>query len=236
MTMVQPDSPHAAFLRDIQAWVWTYCPTRQLSATDTYYALKWAASGLPASTFTRAFDAFIAKNPRTFAHGCRLSILSSYAARIMSTAPKLAPQPAIPIPDSARDPFDEAIDRIVQCGKRSQNPLLRDLLRTAYNELSRAHQAAVKECPHWRATPHDFYEFKARALTAIDAQIARICLSAREFLSPAELRDLQKLTPAEQLHCLRLGPDAESRYKNRIFDQKMASRLGFSDVLAMSSR
>ena len=81
---------HELFLRDMQAWVWMRYPTRQLSATDVFYALQWAASGLCARDFTSAFDAYLAEHPDVFDRGCRLSRLQYEAKRVIADA-KLTP-------------------------------------------------------------------------------------------------------------------------------------------------
>ena len=75
------ESPHAAFLRAIQEWVWSRFPTRQLSASDIFYSLQWAESQIPASVFIKSFDLFLQAHPHHFDEGCKLSKLQYEASK-----------------------------------------------------------------------------------------------------------------------------------------------------------
>jgi len=111
--MIAPDGklPHASFLQDIQNWVWKRFPTRQLSATDIFYAMQWAESGVPSIFFIDGFEAWLQTHPKEFVANAKLSNLRFEADRIVTAYRTLHPvQPPTEI--TSEDPFETMLHRL----------------------------------------------------------------------------------------------------------------------------
>ncbi len=226
---------HEMFLRDMQSWVHLRYPTRQLSATDVFYALQWASSGLTARDFTAAFDVYLSQHPEAFERGCRLSRLKYEAQRVMrEESRRRSSLPAArPAPDcgDAGDPYEIAICRIIECGKQTRMPPLRDILRKAYTAMAHAHRVSAQAFADRRLTPENYAEYKAKCLIDYDAAVDEVFRSATELLAREEIEKLRALTQKEKIRAFRLGDEAKERFLARVFRQNEARYFGIEKLL-----
>ncbi len=226
---------HEMFLRDMQSWVHLRYPTRQLSATDVFYALQWASSGLTAHDFTAAFDVYLSQHPEAFERGCRLSRLKYEAQRVMrdGNRRRAFPASARPAPDcsDADDPYEIAICRIIECGKQTPMPPLRDILRKAYTAMAQAHRVCAQVFADWRLTPENYAEYKAKCLIDFEAAVDEVFRSATELLAGEEIEKLRELTQKEKIRAFRLGDEAKERFLARAFRQNAARYFGIEKLL-----
>lgn len=227
---------HELFLRDMQAWVWMRYPTRQLSATDVFYALQWAASGLCARDFTSAFDAYLAEHPDVFDRGCRLSRLQYEAKRVIGAEKRRqSTLPAAQMPwhgDIVEDPYDVAICRIIECGKRTEQPPIRDILRKAYVALIQAHQVSIAAHPNWRETPESFAKYKAQCLADYASAVDLTFEGVNELLCDEEKAKLRRLDQREKIRAFQLGNDAKARFLAQIYRRNVAGYFGLDVLLS----
>ena len=205
--------PNTAFLRDIQDWVWKRFPTRQLSATDIFYVLQWADSGVPACIFIDGFENWLKSHPREFVSECRLSSLQFEAGRIISAYRQTHAASSIPEPIIVDDPYETALNRIAAQGRKTNNPLLRNMLRTFYQQMLSSRKRARKDYPDWNT------HFRA----LIDE-----CF---RMLAEQEQEKLTELTPAEKLHCMQIGSEAQQIYKSHLLQKKIAQYFDISPLL-----
>lgn len=223
------DTPHAPFLRGIQSWVWRYFPVHQLSATDIFYALKWAQSGIPVTMLTEHFDVWLHEHPHHFDEGFRLVRLQRQAERAISEFRK-KPAP-IPPPVLVDDPFKRALETITSCGKQTENPLLRDALRQFYQAMREAHKLALTACPEWNQRPDAFYPFKARAILAWDEHLAILLQYCFDMLTETEQLQIQTMSPQEKVHCMHLGDEAKQHYIGQCQNKRIATYFHIEPLL-----
>lgn len=223
------DSPHAPFLRALQAWVWQRFPVHQLSATDIFYALKWAQTGIPADMLTEAFEAWLRDHPHHFDDGFRLTRLKLQAEHAISEFRK-KPAAAAP-PLLVNDPFKIALDTITTCGRQTNNPLLRDALRAFYQAMREAQKNAIDECPGWNERPDAFYPFKARAILAWDEHLAQLLSHCYNMLSEQEQTHMKALTPREKIHCMHLGEEAKQYYLKQCLNARLAAYFQIESLI-----
>ena len=226
---------HEIFLRDIQSWVWMRYPTRQLSAADVFHALQWAASGLSAHDFTIAFDAYLRKHPRLFERGCRLSQLQYEAKRVISAEKRRrSAQPAVAPPWNGADvddPYETALRRIVECGKQTEQPPIRDILRKAYSALYHAHRVSLAAHAEWRETLESYSLYKAQGLADYAAAVDQTFDAAESLLCAEETEKLRTLNQKEKIRAFRLGDEAKKRLLDQIFRRNAACYFGLEKLL-----
>ena len=226
------ESPHAAFLRAIQEWVWSRFPTRQLSASDIFYSLQWAESQIPASVFIKSFDLFLQAHPHHFDEGCKLSKLQYEASRIIGEQQKATAQsPQKKEIQIVCDPYETALKYITICGQRTDNPILRDELRKLYASFKSAKTQAEQKYTNWNKQTEAFYKYKAEAFLLWQESVQHLCAYCLSLLSDVEQEKIKALTPAEKMHCFQLGPEAESIYVDRILREKVARYFDFEELL-----
>lgn len=226
------DSPHTSFLRTIQAWVWQRFPVHQLSANDIFYAIQWAQSGIPAAMLTEAFETWLQEHPHHFDDGFRLTRLKLQAEHAIAEYRKKAM--ATPPPVIVHDPFKAALDAITVCGKQTENPLLRDLLREFYQGMRDAQALAIESCPGWNERPDAFYPFKARAILAWDKHLAHLLTQCFNMLSEQEQTQIKQLTPREKIHCMHLGNEAKQYYLKQCMNTRLAAYFQIESLLENS--
>ncbi|MBQ9242017.1 MAG: hypothetical protein IJ165_02110 [Proteobacteria bacterium] len=222
---------NAPFIRDMQAWVWKRFPSRQLSATDIYYVLKWAESGVPASIFTDAFEHLLKSRACEFETNGKLSTLRFEAGRIIADYQKsLLREPNVR-PVTVDDPYETALSRIAQAGRDTQNPLLQAELRRFYKSILEDKSQAQHDHPEYSARIEAFYLYKSQAILAWDKGLDALLENCARFLSDEERLPLQALTPQEKFHCIPLSEDARELYKKHIFHKKLAEYFTLSSFL-----
>lgn len=229
--MIDKNLPHAEFLRDIQSWVWKRFPTRQLSATDVFYALQWAESGVPFCIFSDGFEAWLHTHPLEFVKSGNLSALHFEADRIIKAYHQHLSSVSNTTPTIVDDPYETALTRIAEVGKKTQNPLLRDELRIFYQNMIVSRTEARKLYPDWNQRSESFYPLKARAIIDWDASIEILLQHCFSMLSEQEQTRLQKLAPVDEIHCMQIGEDAQKIYKLRILNQKIAEYFEISVLM-----
>lgn len=215
------DSPHASFLRALQAWVWRRFPVHQLSATDIFYAIQWAQTGISADMLTDYFEAWLQDHPHHFDDGFRLTRLKLQAEHAIADFRKKPISSVSPILVS--DPFKAALDAITVCGKQAENPLLRDELRAFYQAMREAQRESQTTYPDWSSRRDIFYMFKARALLAWDEHLGHLFENCFAMLSDQEQLEMKQLTVQEKLHCMHIGDEAKQHYIQRCLYQRIAS-------------
>ena len=223
------DSPHATFLRELQEWVWRRFPVHQLSATDIFYAIQWAQTGISADMLTDYFEAWLQDHPHHFDDGFRLTRLKIQAEHAIADFRK---KPVVSVsPILVNDPFKSALDVITICGKQAENPLLRDALRVFYQAMREAQREAVASYPDWTQRQDVFYMFKARAHLAWDEHLARLFEHSFGMLSEPEQAEMQQLTAQEKLHCMHIGDEAKQHYIQRCLYQRIATYFHIESLL-----
>lgn len=228
---MNPQMPHSEFLQDIQSWVWKHFPTRQLSAADIFYAMQWAETGVPCCIFTDAFEACLRSKNNEFLKTGKLSSLHFDAERVIDNyriqhtdnSPK---QPLI-----VDDPYQIALERIADSGKKTNNPLLRDELRIFYQNMLNSRSENRKAYPDWNQRSESYYPLKARAIVDWESSLSTLLNNCFEMLTDQEKSQLQKLSPADEAHCLFISEEAQNVYKKRILNQKIAEYFDISPLL-----
>ena len=223
--------PNTAFLRDIQDWVWKRFPTRQLSATDIFYVLQWADSGVPACIFIDGFENWLKSHPREFVSECRLSSLQFEAGRIISAYRQTHAASSIPEPIIVDDPYETALNRIADQGRKTNNPLLRNMLRTFYQQMLSSRKRARKDYPDWNTRSESFYPLQARAIIDWNTHFHALIDECFRMLAEQEQEKLTELTPAEKLHCMQIGSEAQQIYKTHLLQKKIAQYFDISPLL-----
>lgn len=233
MNPINDMPPHyVRFLRSIQAWFATRWPTRQLSASDMYYISKWAAANVSAGEFIAAFNRYLDTHPDFCDTNVTLSRLHFLAKKISDNAPKKNSSPHVPpSPNRANDPYVTVINRLVDCGKQSDNPLLRDILRDAFNQLSLCHRCALQTHPDWRLSTEAFYKFKAQCIIDNDHAVQDILTRLSDLLSPQELDALNTLSTADKIRSFNLGDIAKSKFLQHRFHLKLADYFDIAPIL-----
>ncbi len=229
--MNDPNTPHTEFLRDIQSWVWKRFPTRQLSATDIFYALQWAESGVPFCIFSDGFEAWLHTHPLEFVKSGNLSDLHFQADRIIKAYHQHISSAPDTTPTIVDDPYDTALTRIAEVGKKTKNPLLRDELRIFYQNMLISRTEARKLYPDWNQRSESFYPLKARAIIDWDKALKTLLQHCFSMLSEQEQTHLKKLAPVDEIHCMKIGEDAQYIYKTRILNQKIADYFEISALI-----
>jgi len=226
--------PHALFLQTMQNWVRSYLSTQQLSATDLFFALEWAESGVRADALTDHFDHYIAQNPDVIKNGVKLSRLRWEAERYISALRQKTPE-TLAQPMIVSDPFATLLNAVAEAGRSSSNALVTEILRTMWKSLNKAHQAALELYPDWNTSPSEYYQLKAYAITTHRQACQSACNSCAEILTQQELDDLISLTTQEQMHLLTLGEDAAQRFRNKCRTEKIAAHFGLGELLNLLS-
>ena len=233
MNPVNDMPPHfVRFLRSIQAWFATRWPTRQLSASDMYYISKWAAKNVSAGEFIAAFNRYLDNHPNFDDANITLSRLHFLTKDIADNTPQnKSTSSALPPPNRADDPYVTVINRLVACGKQSDNPLLRDILRDAFNHLSLCHRCALQTNPDWRLSTEAFYKFKAQCIIDNDHAVQNILSRLSDLLSPQELDALNTLSTADKIRSFNLGEIAKSKFLHNRFNHKLADYFDITPIL-----
>lgn len=234
MNAINDMPPHyVRFLRSIQAWFATRWPTRQLSASDMYYISKWAASNVAAGEYIAAFNRYLDSHPNFCDSNVTLSRLHFLAKEISANATKKpSASSALPQPNRADDPYVTVINRLVDCGKQSDNPILRDILRDAFNQLTLCHRCALQAHPDWRLSTEAFYKFKAQCIIDNDNAVQAILSRLSDLLSPQELDALNTLSTADKIRSFNLGDIAKSKFLRQRFNLKLADYFDIAPILA----
>lgn len=222
---------NAPFIRDMQAWVWKRFPSRQLSATDIYYVLKWAESGVPSSIFTDAFEHLLNSRACEFETSGKLSTLRFEAGRIIADYQKTLLREPNVRPVTVDDPYETALSRIAQAGRDTQNQLLQAELRRFYKSILDDQSKARHDYPEYGSRIESFYAYKAQAILAWDKGMEALLENCARLLSDEERLPLLSLTPKEKLHCIPLSEEARELYKKHIFNRKLAEYFEFSSLL-----
>ncbi|MBQ9395486.1 MAG: hypothetical protein IJU23_08210 [Proteobacteria bacterium] len=223
-------SVHDSFLRDMQNWVWVRFPTRQLSATDIFYALQWADSGVPARYFIDGFEENLRRSGAEFAKTGKLSCLRLEADRLIAAWRRdHAGQEKAAI--LVEDPYEKALSRLTMIGCRTENSLLRDELRIFYQNMMYSRTQARKSYPDWNQRSESFYPLKARAIVDWEDSLARLFEHCYVMLSEQEQSRLSSLSPQEQMHCMYISEDAQKTYKMRILNHKLADYYKMNELL-----
>lgn len=221
---------HAQFLKTMQTWVASYAPTHQLSAADLYYVLNWAKSGVRANELTDWFDRFLASHPDFFKDGVRLSRLQYEAEKLIVSKHKsfeqIAQEPLV-----VQDPFGSVLACITKLGQQTQNVFVRDALRQSWRDLRRAQHEAIQAHPDWQTSATEFYALKALAICATQQIVEEACHACFDTLAPCEKSDVETLSPKEQIHLMKLGPEASARFVKATRLQKIADRFGLGELL-----
>ncbi len=223
-------SVHESFLRELQAWVWKRFPTRQLSASDIFYALKWAESGVPCCIFTDGFEAWLSRHPLEFVKDGQLSVLRFEAERIIGAYRELHSKDA-ERPLLVDDPYEMRLSIITQCGRETDNVLLRERLRAFYQKMRVSCQEARTAYPEWMQRSEQYYTLKARAILSWDEGLSCLLRECFEMLSEEEQASLKTLSGAERLHCMQISDEAQKIYKSQIIDKKIAKYFGILQLL-----
>lgn len=226
------ESPHAGFLRSMQEWVWRRFPTQQLSATDIFYVIQWAQSGIPVSALIEDFEDFLRNRPHFLDDGCRLSKFNPEAHRYIKDSRQHSP--SIPHPQEkiiVCDPYLVILDRLTACGRQTQNTLLKEELRKLYATMRSSCMQAQKSEPEWMQRSDSFYRLKAQALTDWEAGLTNLCRTCYEMLSEEERTKLKELDKAERAHVMCLGTEAEAIWRVRRLKEKVAAYFGFEGLL-----
>lgn len=223
-------SDHDVFLRDMQNWVWVRFPTRQLSATDIFYAIQWADSGVPSRYLIDGFEENMRRSGAEFAKSGKLSCLHFEADRLISAWHRehavLQPAPLL-----IDDPYEKALSRLTMIGCRTENSLLRGELRIFYQNMVNSRTLARKTYPDWNQRSESFYPLKARAIVDWEDSLAKLFEHCYAMLSEQEQNRLSELSPVEQMHCMYISEDAKKAYKLRILNNKIAEYFKMSELL-----
>ncbi len=222
--------PHALFLQTIQNWVRSYVSTQQLSATDLFFALEWAESGVRPDALTDHLDRYIAQNPEVIQNGIKLSKLRWEAERYISAIRQKAPETLVQ-PMVVSDPFVALLDAIADIGRSVSNAFIKDILRTTWKSIHKSHQRALTLYPDWNTSPTAYYQLKAYAITTHREACQTACCKCSELLTPQELEVLTALTPQEQIRALTLGEEATKRFLQQCHNEKIAARFELTELL-----
>ena len=230
--MIAPDGklPHASFLQDIQNWVWKRFPTRQLSASDIFYVMQWAETGVPSIFFIDGFEAWLQTHPKEFITNANLANLRFEANRIIEGYRSLHPVHRS-IEMDVIDPFETMQHRLEVLGKTTPNESLRNELRSIYQKVRSAQRETQSMYPDWNQRAESFYTLKARALLLWDECLETLIAQCFSWLPRENQEKMKTLTPAENLHLLRLGDEAQELYKKNLFQQKVADHCGMASLL-----
>ena len=225
-------SHHAPFIRAIQDWVHNRYPTRQLSATDLFYAIQWANSEVPAACFVEAFEEILRNRPHFLDEGFRLSKFNFEAQKMISRYRQKRSEDPQPIEKiCVSDPYQEILDRLVKCGRMTTNPVLRDELRKLYQNMRQSKHQAENAEPEWSQRADQYYRYKSHAVVDWDEGLANLCNTCFMMLADVEQKTLLELSPAEKAHLMHLGEEAEKIWRTQRLREKVASYMGFSELL-----
>lgn len=230
MSLTGGSMPHTAFLQDIQNWVWKRFPTRQLSASDIFYAMQWAETGVPAVFFVDGFEHWLSTHPKEFVTNANLSALRFEADRIVSAYRQLHPVQA-PVEFKVDDPFKVILDRLERVGKNTTDDRLRLQLREIYQTMRDGMQKTRSLYPDWKARAEVFYTLKARALILWDESVDHLIQECFSWLSEDEKKQMQTLTPADAMYAMRLGDEALAVYKKTHFQRNVAKFYSMESLL-----
>ena len=229
--MSDESMPHAEFLRGIQNWVWRRFPARQLSATDIFYALQWAESGVPCCIFTDGFEAWLQTHPQECEKSIKLSGFHFEAERIIAGYRKLHANDPHLTPVIVDDPYEKALSLIAECGRNTKNPLLRDELRIFYQTMLKSRAENRQLYPDWNQRSESFYPLKAHALVDWENALNLLLEHCYNMLSEEEQNKLSMLKPADKIHCMHISEEAQKIYINRILHQNVAEYFEITKLL-----
>ncbi len=230
MSPLDGNMPHASFLQDIQNWVWKRFPARQLSASDIFYVMQWAETGVPSIYFMDGFEAWLRAHPKEFITNANLANLRFEADRIIEGYRSLHPvQQHIEM--NVKDPFETMLHRLEILGKSTQDEALRQDLRRIYQQIRTSQREAQSKYSDWNKHAEIYYTFKARALIQWDECIESLIAQCFSRLPQEKQEEMKKLTPAENLHLLRLGDEAQEQYQKTQFHQRIAKHYGMESLL-----
>ncbi|MBO4350215.1 MAG: hypothetical protein J6A01_04610 [Proteobacteria bacterium] len=230
MSALDGNMPHASFLQDIQNWVWKRFPTRQLSASDIFYVMQWAETGVPSIFFIDGFEAWLRAHPKEFITNANLANLRFEADRIIEGYRSLHPV-QLPVEINVEDPFETMRHRLEILGKSTQDEALRKDLRKIYQQIRTAQRETQSQYPDWNQRAESFYTLKARALIVWDECIESLITQCFSRLPQEKQEEMKVLTPAENLHLLRLGDEAQEMYKKTQFHQRIAKHYEMESLL-----
>lgn len=230
-------SVHAPFIKAMQEWVWRRFPTRQLSATDLYYVMQWAASEIPVSVFIDSFEAYLKEHPHFFETDCRLSKLQFQARLVMSSCRQHLGEISQP-PEKIQviDPYATILEQLALCGRRTKNPLIRELLRSLYQTMRESCRMARNAFPEWENKADDFYRLKAQAVLDWEQGFQAFCQSCFMMLADVEQEKLLELSPSEKAHLMYLGSDAQAAWQAQRLNEKTAVYLGVAELLEVTKK
>ena len=222
---------HAAFLHDMQEWVWKRFPTRQLSATDVQQVLQWAETAIPSCILIDGLESWIHAHPGKFESDGRLTSLRFEAGRIIDAYRTAAPAPVQPL--RLDDPYAVALDQIADVGRKTDNPLLRDALRGFYQRMRESRRTAQDRYPLWNRRSEQYYPLKAQAILDWDGGLHGLAETCLGLLSDAERAAIETPSPSETMHCMFLGDEAKAVYLDRQRLRKTAEYFGFAGLLSI---
>ena len=223
---------HVPFIKAMQEWVWRRFPTRQLSATDLYYVMQWAASEVPVSVFIDGFEAYLKDHPHFMDTDCRLSKFQFLARQIIAACRQHQAEVVQPVEKiQVTDPYQPLLEQLTSCGRRTKNPLLREALRSLYQKMRDSCAMARNSFPDWDCRVEDYYRLKAQAIIDWEVEFGAFCQVCFKMLADVEQSKLLELSPAEKAHQMYLGAEAEAVWQARRINEKTAEYFGFSELL-----
>ena len=222
--------PHTAFLRDMQNWVWKRFPTLQLSASDIFYAMQWAETGVPSIIFIDGFENWLQTHPKEFVSDARFSALRFEADRIITAYRLVHPQTAESA-FKAEDPFEQLLTRIEQIGKQATDERLLKELRQIYQTMRGCQRESQQQYPDWQTRSEAFYTYKARMLIQWDECIETLMHACLSWLSQEKCEQMHALSAEENMHLLYLGDEAQELYRKRRIHEKVADYYGIRGLL-----
>ncbi|MGI5830444.1 MAG: hypothetical protein ACOX8U_09785 [Bradymonadia bacterium] len=216
------------FIESLQHWLQGFCPTRQLSPLDIYYAMRWQDSGVPVKRFIDAFNEEI-KGKKEDCSYISLKSLSFVAQRTIvkyrsqyANLPKTAPP--------LEDPFSSILERCAEVGRHCENSLLREELKKAYRDMRNTARTFYGEHGERPQSLEEFYEFKAAALLAWDKILQNLLDAMLEYLSDDERRQIALLTPTQERKIRLLSTQAALEYKLRIKRENLVKYLQIEEI------